>query len=267
MINPKNLCISACIGFFLSFFIGLISDVRFSRVLMRAFLFALIFALLCIGITFLYQKFLSNDNGGFSADAEPAPQRTAGGVVNIVVDDSNLADDGMSPKFTVLNNHTGLSENAQSGQETPAGTDSEVKVNPSPEAAASHTEPKTGESSVPLSEPLAQEEKSSFKPVALGDVAGGASASPAAVQASSPQPSQTASSVSAGEEQLDELPDVNSMSLDDAGEAAPGSFNGSDEVETDTEFSRGGKSMKEQPISGDTSVMAKAIQTLLSKDN
>jgi large subunit ribosomal protein L7/L12 len=70
-----------------------------------------------------------------------------------------------------------------------------------------------------------------------------------------------------GGEQLDELPDVNSMSMDDAGVAAPGSFNGSDEVETDTEFSRGGKSMKEQPISGDTSVMAKAIQTLLSKDN
>ena len=264
MINPKNICISACIGFFLSFFIGLFSDVRFSQVLLRAALFALLFALLCVGITFLYQKFLSNDNGGFSADAEPAPQRTAGGIVNIVVDDSNLADDGMSPKFTVLNNHTGLSETPQPSPEAPAESDSEPKVNPASESPVSYTEPKAEPAFVSAGEPSAQKDVSSFKPVGLGEVTGGTPLAQAAAGVSEPQ---AHASVLAGEETLDELPDVNSMSVDDVGEGSHGVYNAADEIETDTEFSRGGKSMKEQPISGDTNVMAKAIQTLLSKDN
>ena len=66
--------------------------------------------------------------------------------------------------------------------------------------------------------------------------------------------------------QLDELPDVSTMNMFDA-EGEGSSQNSDDGIETDTEFSTGGKSVKEQPISGDTNVMAKAIQTLLAKDN
>ena len=254
MINPKNICISACIGFFLSFFIGLFSDVRFSQVLLRAALFALLFALLCVGITFLYQKFLSTDNGGFSADAEPQLQRTAGGVVNIVVDDSNLADDGMSPKFTVLNNHADLKQepeespvaetNAQSGVREVPSEDSDSLYQSSP--AEGRAEPAPVQAQPAAASPAA--EPASFKPMGLGEVTHGA-------------PAQ-----GSGGMQLDELPDVSTMNMFDA-EGEGSSQNSDDGIETDTEFSTGGKSVKEQPISGDTNVMAKAIQTLLAKDN
>ena len=116
MINPKNIAISACVGFFLSFFIGLVSDVRFSHVLLRAFFFALVFAALCVGISFIYQRFLSNDNGSFSVEADSPAAKTAGGVVNIVVDDSALVDDGITPKFTVMNNHALKAEKPASVQ-------------------------------------------------------------------------------------------------------------------------------------------------------
>uniref|UniRef100_UPI00388F9F3A hypothetical protein n=1 Tax=Treponema sp. TaxID=166 RepID=UPI00388F9F3A len=103
MINPKYICVSACVGFCLSFFVGLISDVRFSYVCLRAFIFALVFAGLSVGISFLYKKFLSSDIG-FSSDSESSPVHpAAGSVVNIVVDDSNLADDEHAPHFEVSN--------------------------------------------------------------------------------------------------------------------------------------------------------------------
>ena len=96
MINPKNIAVSACVGFFLSFFIGLVSDVRFSHVILRAFIFALVFAALCVGISFIYQKFLSNEGASFSVEQDPSAAKTAGSVVNIVVDDSALVDDGLT---------------------------------------------------------------------------------------------------------------------------------------------------------------------------
>jgi hypothetical protein len=257
MINPKNICISACIGFFLSFFIGLFSDVRFSSVLLRAFLFALLFGALCVGITFLYQKFLSNDNGGFSADAEPASQRASGGMVNIVVDDSNLADDGMSPKFTVLNNRADLTETPK--EEAEAVSEIPVRQAFSPSEAASSSNQTVPVTDMAPPAGLGQEKEAlaaeashatAFQAMGLGEIAAASSSS----------------SQGGGGEQLDELPDVSTMTMSN-GEESASSLLSEDGIETDTEFSTGGKKMKEQPISGDTNVMAKAIQTLLAKDN
>ena len=260
MINPKNICISGFVGFFLSFFIGLVSDVRFSRVLTRAFLFALLFAIVCVGITILYQKFLSNDNGGFSAEAEASPQRAAGGVVNIVVDDSNLSDDGMSPKFTVLNNHTGLS--AEPAPEAPSPAEA-APVKSEPVSSADGPVSFSPVEEVQVAAPAAaatpvQEESASFKPAGLNEVA----------QGGTPFVPPPLSSVpSADETPLDELPDIGSMGTVSEEESSHESFTATDGIETDTEFSTGGKHVKEQPVSGDTNVMAKAIQTLLAKDN
>ena len=264
MINPKNICVSACIGFFLSFFIGLFSDVRFSHIMIRAFVFALVFAALCVGITFLYQKFLSSDTGGFSGETEQTASKPAGGVVNIVVDDARLTDDDMSPKFTVLNNHSPIDNPSKSSESS---------------VPASVSEHAASESSDATDAVAVTDSDSSFKPMDLNIVAQKSSGqvesaveekSEASAAATEPSNlaavSDDSSSNTSASDKLDDLPDINSMSTE---VDEPVSFSGGndDDVIQDSDFASGGAPMKEQPISGDTSVMAKAIQTLLAKDN
>lgn len=264
MINPKNICIAAVVGFFMSFFIGLFSDVHFFNVVIRALLSGLGLAVLSVGISFIYQKFLSNDNASFSSDADLSSQRNVtGGVVNIVVDDSTLADDGNSPKFNVMNNH-------HSDLAKPVAPEQPVAAQPESTAFS----PVSASESVPDSA-----EDSSFKPVSL------AAASPAVSPAEAspvPQPANPAPSVSAEEkpispaesvsgdsDSLDELPDLGGMGSEIGTGSSASNYgsNSSAEVIQDTEFATGGSKLKEQPISGDTNVMAKAIQTLLAREN
>ena len=254
MINPKNICFCSCIGFFLSFFIGLVSGVNFSHVLIRALIFALLFGAMCIGITFIYQKFLSSDSGGFSVDGDVAPSKSVGGVVNIVVDDTNLVEDGMSPKFTIAGNHANLHERRT---EAPA-------YSPEPEVSEPASVPPAAEN--PVADPAAAVQESSFKPVSLGGAAGEGGAHSAASDSPASHVS-SAPAASSGEEPLDELPDIGSMGIEDPSGGTASDLDSPAEVVTDTEFATGGSKMKEQPVSGDTNVMAKAIQTLLAQDN
>ncbi len=263
MINPKNICISACIGFFISFLIGLFSDVHFSVVILRAFLCALGFALLCVGITFLYQKFLSIDTGGFAAESDPvAAKAQSGGVVNIVVGDSSLPDEELAPKFTVLNNHSDLNKNSESlsaasntfSEEEPSsaspGQPEPLAAGPAPHAERAQDNPAPSVAA-----------DNSFKPVSLGQVSHNPEPDAPSARAAA------ASSDGNSTEQLDELPDISDMQTDSSDVASELDSPGTDEIVSDTEFATGGSKMKEQPISGDTTVMAKAIQTLLAKDN
>lgn len=254
MINPKNICYCSCIGFFLSFFIGLVSGVSFSHVLIRALIFAPLFGVMCIGITFVYQKFLSNESNGFSVDGDVAPSRPVGGVVNIVVDDTNLVDEGMSPKFTIATNHADLHEKRT---EPPV-------YRPEPEVSEPVLEPGAAEN--PAAAPSSPAQESSFKPVTLGSASGESAAQPSVSDSPAPHASPAASAPS-GEESLDELPDIGSMGIEEASGGTASELDSPAEVVTDTEFATGGSKMKEQPVSGDTNVMAKAIQTLLAQDN
>lgn len=253
MINPKNICISACIGFFLSFLIGLISSVHFSTVLLRALIFAVIFAVLSVGISFLYQKFLVADTGSFSSDTDSsAVKPQAGSVVNIVVDDSPLPDEELAPKFTVLNPHSDF-EQSKSSPSQPQASSAPV-AQPSPEVSVSGAESvpdsiepvqaqpaaSVGPASNPGPEPASQ--GAAFKPVNLGE--------------STPENAS-----------LDELPDISDMQTVESADVASDLDSSGSEVVSDTEFATGGAKMKEQPVSGDTATMAKAIQTLLAKDN
>ena len=279
MINPKNISICSAIGFFLSFFIGLVSPgVSFSHVLLRAVLCALLFAALCVGISFIYQKFLAAESNSFGVEPDQTAQKTAGGVVNIVVDDSNLTDDGMAPKFTVLNNRAAPSP-AASPQSNLSPASSEAPVS-APEQSASLAEPASPapqpntepvHSAAPDSASSVSSQESSFKPASLASVTQKAdtthgSDAPLSSQAA-PSDSLASGGTDGVTEQLDELPDIGNM--DDVGsvETASDLSSAAEEVVTDTEFSTGGAHLKEQPISGDTNVMAKAIQTLLAKDN
>lgn len=261
MINPKNICIFSCIGFFLSFFIGILSDVRFSQVLLRAFLFALLFAILGAGVSVVYSKFLSDGSGTVSVDSDSLAQKSVGGVVNIVVDDENLADDGLSPKFTVVGHHADLSDKSKPAKTSPVmNVASGVSEEPSPEEPS----------------PLADDSAASFQPMGLGSVAKSENTNtqktpevPAETESAAETASASASPVAASgpSGSLDELPDIGNMGFADSSEGVASDTDPEDEVISDTDFATGGAKMHEQPISGDTSVMAKAIQTLLAKDN
>ncbi|WP_294429527.1 hypothetical protein [uncultured Treponema sp.] len=248
----------------MSFFIGLFSDVHFFNVVIRALLSGLGLAVLCVGISFIYQKFLSNDNASFSSDADLSSQKTVtGGVVNIVVDDSNLEDDGNSPKFNVMNNHH-----------------SDLAKPAAPEQPASEQPESPAFNAVSASESVPDNaEDSSFKPVSLASAAPAVSSAEAApvTPASTPAPSASAEAkpvspeeaVSGSPDSLDELPDLGGMGSEIGTVSSPSNYgsNSSAEVIQDTEFATGGSKLKEQPISGDTNVMAKAIQTLLAREN
>ena len=259
MINPKNICISACIGFFLSFLIGLFSDgVSFSAVILRALLYGLGFAVLCVGITFLYQKFLSTDNGGFVSEPDvSASKSTSGNVVNIVIDDSNLPDEDMSPKFTVSNTHSDLNKKRE---EPPLSSAGVSVASPSVQQPAAAVPVSSAEAvpagTVEKSAPASSSENTAFKPVNLGETAPKTESSHA--EPASPENAQS--------ESLDELPDMSEMptATEDVASELDSPV---DEIVTDSEFASGGAKIKEQPVSGDTATMAKAIQTLLAKDN
>ena len=257
MINPKNICICACIGFFLSFFIGLVSPgVNFSHVILRAFLFALLFAVLCVGVSFLYQKFLSNaDNNSFGEPESAVRTPASGSVINIVVDDATLPDDGMSPKFNVSPKHvSSMPKEAPQMQNAPVSQTPQAE---SSETKSSETVMESEKSSVSeLPNEASSQPAPSFKPMGLESVA-----SPVSGNSEGEEPSS---------EKLDELPDMGTLDTIAAQSEDAESMIDSDsspEIVSDTEFATGGKHLKEQPISGDTNVMAKAIQTLLAKDN
>lgn len=294
MINPKYTGISAGIGFFLSFFIGLISgDVRFSHILLRAFFSALGCGVLCVAITFIFKKFLDPDSSGFGEGDLTSSKGggTTGNIINIVVDDSALPDDGLAPKFTVMQRHAV----PESKPDAPIPQSATNPVQASdPVAAEDSVEPIGLENPSEISDSPAasgssspaSEQGASFKPVSLNQVSSpnpsnGQSApsqnSSNAVDNTVNTASNNAPKNNAGDtngnsgETLDVLPDMGDIEVSSSSASATASdFDDSSsvgEVINDTDFATGGAGLKEQPISGDTAVMAKAIQTLLKKED
>lgn len=266
MINPKNICVSACIGFFLSFLIGVFSDVRFSHVLLRAFIFALVFALLCVAVTFVYQKFLSSDSGAFSAETDAAAAKTSGGLVNIVIDDTALIDDGLTPKFTVAGGRAAPLDGKEARQDEGSPESSEV-VSQTDLREPDESQDSDGEEALSSQSGAGGESASggSFQAMDLNEVSSSSGSVTAVSDGSaSVSPAEKKSSSGSGaSEALDELPDIGGM----MGDEDDSKDSSQDEIEVDTEFATGGSGLKEKPVSGDTNVMAKAIQTLLAHDN
>ncbi len=104
--NQKAIGGFAACGFVLSFLTGIISKNAFLIILLRSFLFAVIFCVLSIGISFLFNKFLADEavSGENSAESSNSKIQKTGENVNIVVGDDNFEDDDTAPKFFVENN-------------------------------------------------------------------------------------------------------------------------------------------------------------------
>lgn len=228
MINPKYITIAAIVGFCLSFFIGLISGVNFGHILLRAFIFAVVFSAIAVGVSFVYSFFLSS--AGAPSDID-SPAGTSGSVVNITVDDDVLPDDEYSPKFSVENNRRSLGADALAHANEAA--------EPAASAAPAVSEPADGKKSETPSSDDEPASAPAFKPSNLGDMTKKFEQSP---------------------DDISDLPPI-----DDLSPESSGSFESVDDVSSGSSSSVSSSSaaIPEQ----NAQLMAQAISTILSKDD
>ncbi len=266
--DPKRLFGFAAIGFGLSFLFGLFSGVGFLHILLRALIFAVIFAGISILISILDEKFLSVPQDlGMSDSDTSRPASAVGGNVNITIDDDALPEDDQGPKFTVSENRPSLGVQelrkapvSPSPESQPitqsvnvATTVQKVAEEPSaPSAVESVSEPV---SEIPKQESEPEKAAPSFQPVNLAED-----------KIVSPLRNEAAQSEIS---ELSELPDIGNITGDSP---KPG---GTSEVISDSEFASEGEPVAPAKSFADgssistqnASVMAQAIRTILAKEN
>ena len=272
----KHIYVPAVIGFVLSFLISLIATHHFFRALMRAGIWAVACAALGALVSFIFEKFLSE---GLNAEPSSTGEKVApvGSNIDITISDEELTPDESGPQFAVSKEVTAPLSSVRdgsslSGRQSPV-TETERPV--APKAPVGTT-----------IEPLAESEgaalggasgkvsasSSGFTPVNLaGERVQTATVEAAGVQSASPSlqtaPSESgAASASDGDvEDLDELPEIGELNLvgsDSIVEDSDFAEEGARPVNSRAEFADGSS-----PASQDAETMAKAIRTLLKRED
>ena len=100
-VNFKLTVLTSVIAFVLSFFTALISHADFLRSLLRGGILAVIFGALSVGITFLYNKFLSDGSSGETSAYDGQNPAPIGNKVDITIDDAELQEEENTPKFVL----------------------------------------------------------------------------------------------------------------------------------------------------------------------
>ena len=113
----KFIGVFAACGFILSFFAGLFSHSSILSVLLKALITAVIFGLLGFGISFVFNKFLSDGNSGDfqsdnAADSSPVDNKNSavGQHVDITIQDEELRPSESENHFVVGDNHQLLND-------------------------------------------------------------------------------------------------------------------------------------------------------------
>lgn len=224
--------IFAACGFFLSLIFGLFSHTSFISVLLKALIFAICFGILGFVIDFIFDKFLldesvitSNDGNQSTSTGNDTP--TKGQLVDITIEDEELAQSSSDNHFVVSDNHQMLN-------------DSDI----------------TNKKSV---EPEQKEENkdNGFIPLksleTMKNFSGTEAVKPESV-------SSTVSHTEDNSKGLDTLPDMNNLSFEN-------NNSGFEDTETDSEFvssANMNKNNGEPPEIKDAALMAKAISSVLS---
>ncbi|MCR5217236.1 hypothetical protein [Treponema sp.] len=267
MFKPKNVLVPATGALVLSFLVSIISTGNFGSSLFRAILFFLLFALLGGIISFLNDRFLSTGDDYSSGGEEGVSRRSSGNVVDIVINDENLTDDGDSPHFNVDHNSRTLGERDTVAPSVSAAAESRP-VNTVNEAAVETVSVQNAESAGTLQNEAAPVQNqnpppSDFVPVTPGQ-------KPAAAKTAQSAPSAPVQKVNteraAQMKEIDDLPDLGSADDDSSGDE--GLIESSD-------FASLGESTEDEKVSvvdgekakdHDTETMAKAIRTLLKRE-
>ena len=229
----------ALAGFLISFFFGFFSRGGIGRILLYAFIFAAVFALVGFVVQFIGTTFLNIDAPAGGAEAAHG---TTGGNVDIVVQDEDLPTEEGSPEFDVGGNRQMLNKEDYSDGEK------ENRVAASSGESIDTIHAADGGAS---SDDRTEQSDDGFVPVGLHESAGTLSGKEAGVDSDD--------GFSLKDDTLDDLPDIEDLTP-------------SGEIVEDTAFSAASDKTKKSDKASkysekDTTLMAKAISTALAKDN
>lgn len=248
MKNIKFVSFSAGAGFILSLTFGIFSKSGILKVLLTALVFALIFAVLGFGLSFVYEKFLSLDSSEIdstkSTESKSTVSSSVGNNVDIVIEDQELERSGSNNRFNVGENRSMLNT-------------SDVV---------------TSNNSSSVNSTIAEDSKSNFVPVrnleTLTNISGTEAVKPSAVANKSAEISESSSSKN---DDLDVLPDFGNLGMP-ATPMSSFSSSANDSIDefSDTESSSVYTS-KRNDVDTDkfqnTELIAKAISTVLSDES
>ena len=227
----------ALAGFLISFFFGFFSRGGIGRMLLYAFMFSAVFAVVGFAVQFIGSTFLNIDA---SAGGEgEAPRGTTGNNVDIVVQDEELPTEEGSPEFYVGENHQMLNKDDYAGGEKEGRS-----------AGSGAVDTIHAVNGDVLSADRTEQPDDGFVPVQLHENARTISGKEAGVDSDD--------GFSLKDDTLDDLPDLEDL--------AP-----SGEIVEDTAFSAASDKTKKSDKASkysekDTTLMAKAISTALAKD-
>lgn len=248
MKNIKFVSFSAGAGFILSLTFGIFSKSGILKVFLTALVFALIFAVLGFGLSFVYEKFLSLDSSEIdstkSTESKSTVSSSVGNNIDIVIEDQELERSGSNNRFNVGENRSMLN------------TSDVVTSNNSSSDNSS----------------IAEDSKSNFVPVrnleTLTNISGTEAVKPSAVANKSAEISESSSSKN---DDLDVLPDFGNLGMP-ATPMSSFSSSANDSIDefSDTESSSVYTS-KRNDVDTDkfqnTELIAKAISTVLSDES
>ena len=252
MRGTKFIGVFAACGFILSFFAGLFSHSSILSVLLKALISAVVFGLLGFGISFIYNKFLSDGNqgdfqGDSAADSSPVDNKSSavGQHVDITIQDEELRPSESENHFVVGDNHQMLN-------------DSDVRSSTGSE--------QSNAGFVPLRNFETVKNVSGTEAVIPSEAI--VKAEPAVQPAEAANQNTVASFPEVGREGgIDTLPDMENFVFSEGGDS------GSDEVVdsgSDSEFVSSSSSRPKSDAPAevqDAALMAKAISSVLSDEN
>lgn len=259
MRSAKFIGLFAACGFILSFVSGLFSHSSILSILIKALIFAVVFGLLGLGISFIFNKFLSDGSGSdfqsdYSVDSSAAPQASAlGQNVDITIQDEELKPSESENHFVVGDNHQMLN-------------DSDVKNSGNSSAESQNS----SEGFVPLRNFETVKNFSGKEAVIPAEAVAVQQPAPqeaAPVETAEPVPSSNVEVSNNEEGGIDTLPDMENFVFSESS----GSGSGDDDSDSGSEsdfVSMGSSKKNNGPAEvQDAALMAKAISSVLSDEN
>ncbi len=254
MRSAKFIGLFAACGFVLSFVAGLFSHSSILSILLKALIFAVVFGLLGFGISFVYNKFLSDGTGGdfqgeYTQDSSSMSAASAlGQNVDITIQDEELKPSESENHFVVGDSHQMLND-------SDVRNSGKVAEDPAPGFVPLRNfetvKNISGKEAVIPSEAIASEPARE-------------ESAPAEPQSSQAAP---AASFNGGDGGIDTLPDMENFVFTE--NSSSGSDDDDSDAGGDSEFvSMGSHKKSDAPAEiQDAALMAKAISSVLSDEN
>ena len=264
MIKLKNIIFSAGPAFVLSFLISIISTGKFGTSLLRAVIFAAIFAVIALFASVLSEKFLKVE-GDAESSSDGLPRRTSGSQVDLVVDDESLTDEGEESRFSLSRNRRPLDVSDSAVPFASASSDAKEKLSefPPENGAAGSDSPGVVQNGVEPEVRVSSTDEESFQPQSVESFS--------AADAVPVKKSERKAMQEAKMKEIDALPDLDGISE----EEEEAGFIPGDSFVQDSDFARQGAEDEGERYSlidgdrakdQDTETMAKAIRTLLKRE-